>query len=78
MRAIDADALKAEITLMFGDNTHITESVCDLIDNAPTVEPRIEYGTDGQPYRLFMSGDQVTPDMLQGWKYEERPFGRLI
>ena len=26
------------------------------IMNAPTVEPRIEYGTDGQPYRLFISG----------------------
>ena len=28
------------------------------IMNAPTVEPRIEYGTDGQPYRLFISGGQ--------------------
>ena len=25
------------------------------IDNAPTVEPRIEYGTDGQPYKLSIS-----------------------
>lgn len=25
------------------------------IDNAPTVEPRIEYGTDGQPYKLSMT-----------------------
>lgn len=30
------------------------------IANAPTV-------------RLFISGGQVVPDMLQGWKYEERP-----
>lgn len=34
---ISREALKAEITLMFGDKTHITESVCELIDNAPTV-----------------------------------------
>lgn len=48
------------------------------IDNAPSVEPRIEYGTDGQPYRLFMSGGQVVPDTLQGWRYEERPQGEWI
>ena len=47
-------------------------------DNAPTVEPRIEYGTDGQPYRMFMSGGQVVPDVLQGWRYEERPQGEWI
>lgn len=28
---------------------------CGLIDNAPSVEPRIEYGTDGQPYKLSMT-----------------------
>lgn len=42
-------------------NTAWCESCCphndfeDLIDNAPTVEPRIEYGTDGQPYKLSMT-----------------------
>lgn len=35
---ISRDALKAEVALMFGDKTHITESVCELIDNAPTVD----------------------------------------
>ncbi len=34
---ISREALKKEVALMFGDKTHITESVCDLIDNAPTV-----------------------------------------
>lgn len=37
MRLGDFDALKAEVALMFGDKTHITESVCELIDNAPTI-----------------------------------------
>ena len=39
MRLGDLDALKAEVVLMFGDNTHITESVCELIDNALSVKP---------------------------------------
>lgn len=39
MRLGDLDALKAEVALMFGDKTHITESVCGLIDNALTVNP---------------------------------------
>lgn len=34
----------------------VNKRIYDIIDNAPAVEPRIEYGTDGQPYRLFMSG----------------------
>ena len=38
MRLIDADALKVRTTLMFGDDTHITESIFELIDYAPTVE----------------------------------------
>ena len=55
--------------------------ICEVImtiDNAPTVEPRIEYGTDGQPYRLFMSGGQIVPDTLQGWRYDERPQSEWI
>lgn len=39
-------------------NTGYTECACeilDFIDNAPTIEPRIEYGTDGQPYKLSMT-----------------------
>lgn len=62
---------------------------CDLdgtslngFDNAPTVEPmvepRIEYGTDGQPYRLFMSGGKVVPELLQGGQYEGTPKGEWI
>jgi len=36
---ISREALKKEVALMFGNKTHITESVCELIDNAPTVNP---------------------------------------
>ena len=86
MRSIDADALKKVILNLPNDNPSYyytgdlldRERVLDEIDNAPTVEPRIEYGADGQPYRLFMSGGQVVPDMLQGWRYEERPHGEWI
>lgn len=39
-----------------------------IIDNAPTVEPRIEYGTDGQPYKLSMTN---------GKEYE-RPKGEWL
>ena len=35
---ISREALKMEVALMFGDKTHITECICDLIDNAETVE----------------------------------------
>ena len=73
MRLIDADALKEAFK-----KKCCCEISLDLIDNAPTVEPRIEYGADGQPYRLFMSGGQVVPDMLQGWRYEERPHGKWL
>lgn len=37
---ISREALKEEVALMFGNKTHITESVCELIDNAPTVTPQ--------------------------------------
>ena len=69
MRLIDADKLYPDCMTKNG-TLAISQS---QIANAPTVEPRIEYGTDGQPYRLFMSGGQVVPDNLQGWRYEERP-----
>jgi hypothetical protein len=59
---------------MFEPYVHVRD-ILHAIDNAPTVEPRIEYGSDGQPYRMFMSSGQVVPDMLQGWRYEERPQG---
>ena len=48
-----------------------------IVNRAPTIEPHIEYGTDGQPYRLYMSGGQVVPDMLQGWKYDEKKGGNI-
>ena len=75
MRLIDADALKEEIRREVRENSvgvFVAKRIFKLIDNATTVEPRIEYGTDGQPYRLFMSGGQFVPDVLQGWRYEER------
>lgn len=56
MRLIDADYLKnlpfeRIIHTDFGD----TAIPIEEIDNAPTVGPRIEYGTDGQPYKLSMT-----------------------
>lgn len=69
MRLIDADALKGQLE-PYRYTICGFEGILALIDNAPTIEPRIEYGTDGQPYRLFMSGGQVVPDTLQGWRYE--------
>ena len=76
-RLIDADALRKQFEdRSLEDFTYL--HFIDAIDDAPTVEPRTEYGTDGQAYRLFISGGQVVPDMLQGWKYEERPKGEWI
>lgn len=40
---ISREALKMEVALMFGDKTHITESVCELINSAPTVSPQALY-----------------------------------
>ncbi len=39
MRLGDLDDLKESIALMWGDNNHVTESMYEIIDNAPTVEP---------------------------------------
>lgn len=77
-RLIDADELKIDLMNLSEETGMSIIGIFDLINNAPTVEPRIEYDTDGQPYRLFMSGSQVVPDMLQGWRYEERPKGKWI
>lgn len=79
MRLIDADALKNKLQARRNNSEEDFDRGFDsgigvamnLILNAPTIEPRIEYGTDGQPYRLFMSGGQVVPDTLQVWRYEE-------
>lgn len=80
MRLIDADELKNAISDVVREElpedkkwAKGLEYSLKIIDNAPTIEPRIEYGTDGQPYRLFMSGGQVVPDNLQVWRYEESP-----
>lgn len=88
MRLGDFDALKEDFADMrdghpiFSDSEMLsTKDIAKIIDSAPTFEPEIEYGTDGQPYRLFISvisGGQVVPDMLQGWRYEERPQGEWI
>lgn len=71
MRLIDADELKKVIESELANDGYGIRRFTAIIDNAPTIEPRIEYGTDGQPYRLSMSGGQVVPDTLQGWRYEE-------
>lgn len=76
MRLIDADALKKTVESELENDGYGIWRFTEIIDNAPTIEPRIEYGTHGQPYRLFMSGGQVVPDTLQGRKYEERPQGK--
>lgn len=65
MKSIDADALKKEVALMFGDKTHITESVCELIDNAPTVELFCSYLSDGE----------VRQPCVEGPCEDERPQG---
>ena len=77
MRLIDADRLLEKVYTIENGGIYGDCEVVDRyeIENALTVEPRIEYGTDGQPYRLSMSGGQVVPDMLQGWRYEVRPQG---
>ena len=36
---ISREALKEAVALMWGDNNHVTESVNEIIDNAPTIEP---------------------------------------
>ncbi len=46
-------------------------AIIQLTKDVPTIEPRIEYGSDGEPYRLFISGGHVVPDTLQDWRYEE-------
>lgn len=64
MRLIDADELKKEVKTMFCPDGY--KIMClGRIDNAPTV--------DSPNY-----GGQVVPDMLQGWRYEERPQGEWI
>lgn len=68
MRLINADALKEKVNLMFGDNTHITESVCDLIDNAPTVEA----------YTLLQVKDLVELNQKLIDELEERPQGEWL
>lgn len=70
MRLVDADELKKAVESELAGDGYGIRRFTEIIDNAPAVEPRIEYGTDGQPYRLFMSGGQVVPDTLQGWRYE--------
>ena len=74
MRPIDADKLKATINAFYDNNfkglvpnelIKYAQAVDNTVDNAPTVE-------------IPNYGGQVVPDMLQGWKYEERPQGDLI
>ena len=73
VRLIDANALKEKFSNMYRDDYE--KWIKAIIDNAPTIEPRIEYGSDGEPYRLFISGGHVVPDTLPGWRYEERSTG---
>ncbi len=75
---ISREALRKEFEKVYPLSTNemgvvVNKRIYDIIDSIPAVGPRIEYGADGQPYRLFMSGGQVVPDALHGWRYEERP-----
>ena len=49
-------------------NSKLKRYECELINTAPPVEPRIEYGTDGQLYKLSMTN---------GKEYE-RPQGSWV
>jgi len=49
----------------------VFESILRSLNGATIVEPRIEYGTDRQPYKMSMTSGQVVPDNLQGWRYEK-------
>ena len=73
MRLIDADGLKKALVCELDGDGYGIRRFNEIIDKAPTIEPRVEYGTDGQPYRLFVSSGRVVPDTLQGWCYEENP-----
>lgn len=65
---ISREALKEKLKeRYYNDGLNIVTAI-ELIDNAPPVEPRIEYGTDGQPYKLSMTN---------GKEYE-RPKGDCI
>lgn len=58
MRLIDADELKyllGENITVLKFNQDFDGLIAEIIDNAPTVEERIEYGTDGNPYTLSIS-----------------------
>ena len=74
MRLIDADELKEVIKanhyLLSAKNNStdygmFTTGIMQAIDNAPTVS-------------IPNCGGQVVPDVLQGWRYEERPQGEWI
>ena len=69
---ISREDLRKEVTEKVNFTTvdgHIAyDKMLKLIDNAPTVEPRIEYGTDGQPYKLSMTNG----------KEHERPQGEWM
>lgn len=44
------------------------ENILAIIDHAPTVGPRIEYGTDGQPYKLSISNGKEFERPQGEWK----------
>lgn len=79
MRLGDLDDLKAKVALMFGDKTHITESVCELIDNAPTVEPCYQT-TSCLDCKMYDKEKHNCPRFCEVIRsaIEERPQGKWI
>lgn len=63
---ISREALKAEVALMFGDKTHITESVCELIDNAPSDEIKSTKDLINNIAGFDVSGIKPLPEYKDG------------
>lgn len=64
--AISREALIREIGRT--DEWYKGRSICNIIDDAPPVEPRIEYGTDGQPYKLSMTNGKKYERTQGEWR----------
>lgn len=49
-------------------NSKLKRYECELINTAPPVEPRIEYGTDGHPYKLSMTNGKEYERTKDDWR----------
>ena len=79
MRLGDLDALKEKVALMWGDNNHITESIYEIIDNAPTVDCSNELSEMTFSHALTTEERQdLTRAFLIGKRAAKRPQGEWI